>query len=63
MKNYQPINVEINETALEDQPELREIKPLENLVADTDTYAKLIDSNFHNGTIRLRMYRFHQHQG
>ena len=56
MKQYKAVNVEMHETELDNFPVLRVIKPLENLVADTDTYARLVDRDFHNGTICCRMY-------
>lgn len=56
MKQYKAVNVEMHETELDNFPVLRVIKPLENPVADTDTYARLVDRDFHNGTICCRMY-------
>ncbi len=54
--DFLPVRVEFREGEVDGMRAIRVLKPLSNLEPDTDTYAKLKDCSFHNGTIEVKMY-------
>ena len=56
ISQFVPVNVKIEESTIDEERVLRVRKPLENLVADTDTYARVKNVEFHNGSIEVDMY-------
>lgn len=56
IKNLKAVNVGLEECELNGEKVIRVTKPADNLIPDVDTYAKVIDSDFHNGTITVKVF-------
>lgn len=53
--SFEPVHVSIKETVLDGEQVLRVVKSEKIMEFDENTYAKIIDSNFHNGVIEVKM--------
>lgn len=54
-KLFTAIHTEISNTTLENEAVLRVVKKDKQLSFDENTYAKLVDSSFHNGEIEVKL--------
>ena len=54
-ENFKAVNTAIENVKLEDQQVLRVIKAKKIMQFDENTYAKLVDTSFHNGIIEVKM--------
>ena len=52
-KQYLPVGASVGLTELEGEQVIRVVKPEENTEPDVATYARLVGSDFHNGTIEV----------
>lgn len=53
---FTAVHTEINQTTLENETVLRVVKKDKQLSFDENTYAKLVDSSFHNGEIEVKVF-------
>lgn len=56
MKNWKAVHVDVTILQLYNENELRVIKSEKIYEFDENTYIKLVDTNFHNGVIEVKMY-------
>ena len=52
---FEPVGASVGLTEIEGTPVIRVVKPEENTEPDVATYARLIDSDFHDGTIEVEV--------
>lgn len=55
MYNFEPVNTKIENINIDNEQVLKVIKAKKIMEFDENTYAKLIDSSFHNGVIEVKM--------
>ncbi|WRK52826.1 hypothetical protein SD457_21750 [Coprobacillaceae bacterium CR2/5/TPMF4] len=55
MNNFEPVNTKIENINIDNEQVLKVVKAKKIMEFDENTYAKLIDSSFHNGVIEVKM--------
>ena len=53
MNNFEPVNTKIENINIDNEQVLKVVKAKKIMEFDENTYAKLIDSSFHNGVIEV----------
>ena len=53
--DFEPVGVELGEEDIDDERVIRVIKPEGNMEPDVPTYARLVESDFHDGTIEVEV--------
>ena len=54
-KKFRPVHTGVEEALLDGEPVLRVVKTEKQLEFDTDSYARLVGEDFHNGTLRVKV--------